>query len=286
MKSIIFPLPGTRPDGPEFWMIKWSKVDYNYFAWQVFEIDQSLARGREGNENSLGSPLRTPGHWLENYRQSVRRLSTRGCWSAPAPIGFCWRCWVVTNIGHVHLGERTSAPPRTAHSASSCHVSSILCVRERGRNQGLINEMPSNPTKAATRAHTSHAPLLLTCYFAAVWTFWQSVGANPLSQSEPQFLLEKIKELNDDFSDGQKAPLIDNIRPSEDWWAWAHSLESLHSSELSSVCFVLLFLRRLVDVIIKPVLIGSHSLANLFGRKVFMCFMFVGQKMFIHFPWR
>ena len=44
-----------------------------------------------------------------------------------------------------------------------------------------------------------------------------------------------------------------------------------------SFCFVLLFPRSLLDVISKPVLIGSNSaaIAKLYGRKVFMCFMFI-----------
>ena len=55
------------------------------------------------------------------------------------------------NVGHVHLNKLQVPRPLTL----PLHVSSIVCVApvRGGPNQGLINEMPSNPTKAAKSPH-------------------------------------------------------------------------------------------------------------------------------------
>ena len=171
-----------------------------------------ITKRREGNENSLGSPLFTPeteGQWLENYRQSVRRLSTWACWSTLGPIGSSWDQSRSPTPGQV-------TPQVSRPLTLPLHVSSIVCVE--AVREGALTKVWSMKChqiqQKQPRAHTSPAPTPdspLCCCLHALTNYW--------GQSQPPFLFEKIKRTKWWFSDGQKAPLIDNIRPSEDWWS-------------------------------------------------------------------
>ena len=131
-----------------------------------------ITKMREGNENSLGSPLFTPeteGQWLENYRQSVRRLSTWACWSTLGPIGFR----AETNLGHAHLDKLQVPRPLTL----PLHVSSIVCVDPV--REGALTKVWSMKChqiqQKQPRAHTSPAPTPdspLCCCLHALTNYW------------------------------------------------------------------------------------------------------------------